>query len=111
MYKNLHQPKEIYTGAARGARDKYEVCICCLTFTFLSLFLNHAMHQKTKKVSYLLQHLLRPQYPEPSIGGSNEEPPAGLDFSGSQVQCVLMGLLQVPYNEVRIASDESKLLG
>merc|ERR1712004_951781 len=24
--KNLHQPKKIYTGAARGARDKYEVC-------------------------------------------------------------------------------------
>jgi len=39
-------------------------------------------------------------------GGSNEEPPAGLDFSGSQVQCVLMGLLQVSYNEGSLGQDE-----
>ena len=25
MIKNLHRPKKIYTAAARGARDKYEV--------------------------------------------------------------------------------------
>ena len=26
IWKNLHLPKKIYTGTARGARDKYQVC-------------------------------------------------------------------------------------
>ena len=36
--KNLHRPKKIYTAAARGARDKYEVCtsIRVHIFTFLN---------------------------------------------------------------------------
>ena len=67
--------------------------------------------RKPNKYHHLLQHLFRPQYPEHFIGGNNEEPPAGLDPAAGEVQCVQMGLLQVPSNEVRIASDESKILG
>ena len=26
IWKNLHRAEKIYTGSARGARDKYEVC-------------------------------------------------------------------------------------
>ena len=26
IWTNLHLPKKIYTGTARGARDKYQVC-------------------------------------------------------------------------------------
>ena len=51
------------------------------------------------------------KHPEPSIGASNEGPTAALDPEDGQVQCVHMGLLQVSSNEVRIASDESKILG
>ena len=31
---NLHRPKKIYTGAARGARDKYEVCLYLAKFNW-----------------------------------------------------------------------------
>ena len=55
-------------------------------------------------------HLLHPQCQEPSIGDSNEGPTAAVDPEDGQVQCVHMGLLQVSSNEVRIASDESKIL-
>ena len=27
IWKNLHLPKKNYTGTARGARDKYQVCL------------------------------------------------------------------------------------
>ena len=27
IWKNLHLPKKNYTGTARGARDKYGVCV------------------------------------------------------------------------------------
>ena len=66
---------------------------CDFFFTVNSENFNHAKH------------------PEPSIGDSNEGPTAPLDPEDGQVQCVHMGLLQVSSNEVRIASDESKILG
>ena len=31
--KNLHRAETIYTGGARGARDKYEVCIQSVFYT------------------------------------------------------------------------------
>ena len=55
IWKNLHRAEKIYTGSARGARDKYEVC-SLMNYVILWLHL-YSLHRRnmyrTRDVKYI----------------------------------------------------------